>query len=136
MKYLIDTDVCVNIIRSKEGSMLRRVCAGELDLMSISSITVAELEHGAAKSSRPEQNSLALMQFLTPIHICNFDAKAARCYGGIRAELEKMGKRIGPMDMLIAAQALADKLILITNNYREFGRIKGLSTESWHEIQL
>jgi len=87
-----------------------------------------------APSSRPQQNYLALTQFLAPLRIRDFDKRAAHCYGELRATLENEGERIGAMDMLIAAQALADKLVLVTNNYREFGRIKGLSTESWHEI--
>jgi len=136
MKYLLDTDICINIIRSKEDSLLRMVCSQELEQMSISSITVAELEFGAAKSSKPDQNFLALTQFLTPLRTRDFDKKAAHCYGELRATLESEGKRIGAMDMLIAAQALADDLVLVTNNYREFGRIKGLSTESWHEIEM
>jgi len=137
MKYLLDTDICINIIRSKEDSLLRKVCALELEQLSVSSITVAELEFGAAKSSKPNQNFLALTQFLTPIQVRDFDKKAAHCYGELRATLESEGqRRIGAMDMLIAAQALADKLVLVTNNYREFGRIKGLSTESWHEVHM
>ena len=133
-EYLLDTDVCINIIRSKSGSILRKVCAEELEQISISSIAIAELEFGAAKSSRPEQNYLALTKIISPMRIRPFDQRAARAYGKLRMDLERQGKRIGQMDMLIAAQALADNLVLITNNYREFGRIEGLSTESWHEL--
>ena len=132
--YLLDTDICINIIRSKNESLLRKVTAKLLGQISISSITVAELEYGAAKSARPEQNYLALMQFLEPLCIHYFDESAAHQYGKIRADLERRGQVIGPMDMLIAAQALADGLVLVTNNYREFKRVNGLSTESWYEI--
>ena len=136
LNYLMDTDVCVNLIRSKEDSLIRKVCAQELEQISVSAITVAELEYGAAKSSRPEQNRLALTQFFEPLRIRDFDARVAHHYGNIRAELERKGERIGAMDMLIAAHALADNLVLITNNYREFGRIEGLSTESWYEMDI
>ena len=136
MRYLLDTDTCIDIIRSKNDSVLRKVCSHELEQLSVSTITVAELEYGAAKSSRPEQNYLALTQFLTPMLVRDFDQKAAHCYGILRADLEKVGKRIGSLDMLIAAQALADGLVLITNNYFEFGRVKGLRTEGWHVIEV
>ena len=136
MRYLVDTDVCINIIRSKDSSILKKVFSEEIEQMSISSITVAELECGAAKSSNPAQASLALAQFLSAVYVWDFDQRAACCYGKLRAELEKEGKRIGPYDMLIAAQALAEKLVLITNNYREFERVKGLCIESWSEFDL
>ena len=93
--------------------------------------TVAELESGVEKSSRPEQNSLALIQFLEPMRVRRFDERASHNYGRIRAELKRAGKRIDPLDMLVAAQALADNLVLVTKNYQEFRRIEGLSTESW-----
>ncbi|MDR2035728.1 MAG: type II toxin-antitoxin system VapC family toxin [Coriobacteriales bacterium] len=133
-EYLLDTDVCINIIRSKEDSILRRTCAEELEQISISSIAVAELEFGVVKSANPKQNYLALTKILSPMRIRPFDQRAAREYGKLRIALEEQGKRIGQMDMLIAAQALADNLVLVTNNYREFGRIEGLSAESWYEL--
>lgn len=136
VKYLMDTDICIHIIRSKDNSILRKVCAEELGQISLSAITVAELEVGAAKSSQSEKAYIALNEFLSPMTIRSFDQKAAHVYGSLRAQLEHAGKKIGAMDMLIAAQALAEGLVLITNNYREFGRVEGLSTESWYEINL
>ena len=133
-EYLLDTDVCITIIRSKNDSLIRKVVAQELEQLSVSSITVAELEYGVAKSSNPEKNACALMQFLEPFRIRHFDEKAAFCYGKIRASLEKQGEQIGPLDTLIASQAVAEKLVMVTNNYREFRRIKELSIESWYEI--
>lgn len=134
LEYLMDTDICIHIIRSKPDSLLRKVCAQEIEQISLSAITIAELEVGVQKSSEPERALAALTAFLTPLKIRTFDKNTARAYGKIRACLEQAGQRIGAMDMLIAAQALAEGLVLITNNYREFGRVEGLSTESWYEL--
>ena len=92
---------------------------------------MAELEYGAAKSSRPEQNRQALSLFLTPLEILPYDDRAAVHYGEIRSQLEKKGKVIGAMDMLIAAHARSLGLTLVTNNTREFKRIPHLEVENW-----
>ncbi len=134
LQYLMDTDVCIDIIRSKSDSIMRKVCAQELEQLSVSTVTIAELEVGVAKSSKSEQAAIALSQFLQPMRVRDFDARAARTYGIIRAKLERAGQRIGILDMFIAAQALTDNLVLITNNYREFKRVEGLCTESWYEL--
>ena len=99
--------------------------------MAISSITVSELEYGAAKSSSPDQNRNALLAFLSPLEILPFDDQAAFHYGNIRSYLEKAGKIIGSMDMLIAAHTRSIPLILVTNNYREFSRVPDLRIENW-----
>ena len=96
-----------------------------------SSITVAELEYGVARSKFPERNRVALTEFLVPFTILDFDQAAASCYGIIRASLEKRGKPIGPMDLLLSAQACVENLILVTNNLREFQRVEGLHAENW-----
>lgn len=136
INYLLDTDICINIIRSRESSVLRKIHSLEIDQISISALSVAELETGVAKSSQPNKNALALAQFLSFMQVLPFDQKAAHRYGTLRASLEAAGNKIGAMDMLIAAQALAEQLVLVTNNYREFKRVKGLSTESWFEVDL
>ena len=87
--------------------------------------------HGIEKSQSVEKNRLALALFLSPIQILPFDAEAAEAYGKIRADLEKRGTPIGPMDMLIAGHAKAEKLILVTNNTREFNRVNDLVVEDW-----
>jgi tRNA(fMet)-specific endonuclease VapC len=130
----LDTDTCINIIRSRKGSLIRKVTAMELEKLSVSTVTVAELHYGVAKSSAIEQNTMALTQFLAPMKVWGLDERAACLYGGIRADLQARGLVIGPYDMLIAAQALSCGLTLVTNNIREFKRIKGLSLESWHEL--
>jgi tRNA(fMet)-specific endonuclease VapC len=97
----------------------------------ISSITVAELEYGVAKSRYPEKNRVALIEFLSIFNTLNFDDKDAVEFGAIKSKLEKSGKIIGPMDLLLSAQAKAKKLTLVTNNIREFERIEGLRIENW-----
>jgi tRNA(fMet)-specific endonuclease VapC len=134
VSYLLDTDTCINIIRSRKDSLIRKVTAMGLEKLSVSTITIAELQYGVAKSSVIEQNTVALAQFLAPMKVREFDEKAASFYGSIRANLQAQGLVIGPYDMLIAAQALSYGLTLVTNNIKEFKRIKGLSLESWHEI--
>lgn len=135
MRYLLDTDTCINIIRSKDDALIRRVTAAEIENLSISTITIAELEFGAAKSTCPEQNTLALSRFLAPFRILAFDTKAAYLYGIARVRLQSLGQIIGPYDLLIAAHALADDLTLVTNNIKEFKRVDGLRLESWIELQ-
>jgi tRNA(fMet)-specific endonuclease VapC len=97
----------------------------------ISTITVSELQNGACKSKQIKKNIKRLEEFLGPFEIISYDENASTCYGEIRSFLEKQGNVIGPLDMLIAAHALSEKLILITNNEKEFKRIKSLKVENW-----
>jgi tRNA(fMet)-specific endonuclease VapC len=97
----------------------------------ISSISVAELQYGVYNSQNIEKNHVSLVEFLAPFEIIDFDDNDAEQFGKIRAELKKVGELIGPYDMLIAAQALAKNLILVTNNTNEFKRIDGLKLEDW-----
>ncbi len=105
--------------------------ANYMDGVSISAITLAELEHGVEKSAYPEKNAVALAQFLSIIDVLPFDDSAAMEYGRICAHLQRRGTPIGVMDNLIAAHAKAEKLILVTNNTREFERVPGLELENW-----
>jgi len=131
MKWMLDTNVCIAIIRCQPESALKRLRGKAIGQVGISSITLAELEFGAAKSQRSEQARLALAEFLLPLEIAPFDDAAAAAYGPVRAALEKKGKPIGPLDTLIAAHALALGTVLVTNNTREFARLPGLSVEDW-----
>lgn len=131
MKYILDTNICIYIIKKKPISVLNRLAKIKINDAGISSITLSELESGAAKSSNPDRNRVALIEFASLLEIYNYDAKAAREYGIIRADLERRGKIIGAMDMLITAQAKALNLILVTNNEKEFNRIPGLRIENW-----
>ena len=92
---------------------------------------MAELEHGVVKSGRSEENRIALLEFLSPFRILDFGQMAAYKYGIIRSTLEKEGRLIGPMDLLIAAHAVSESVVLVTNNEREFGRVPNLLVENW-----
>jgi tRNA(fMet)-specific endonuclease VapC len=101
------------------------------DDIAISAITVAELQYGANRSQHADRNRIALLEFLVPFSIIDFDQSAAAVYGSIRASLEAKGTPIGLMDLLLAAQALSEKLVLVTNNEKEFRRVDGLKIENW-----
>ncbi len=131
MHYLLDTNICIYIIKKHPIKVLNRLRQQSIGEVAVSSITLAELEYGADKSSRPEQNRNALLAFLSPLEILAFDGMAALHYGEIRAYLEKTGKIIGAMDMLIAAHARSISLTLVTNNTKEFSRIPNLHLENW-----
>lgn len=131
MKILLDTNICVYMIKNKPiivRERFERFVSGDI---AVSSITAAELQYGVEKSAAKEKNALALGAFLLPLEIVPFDLNSALVYGKIRAELERQGKPIGGMDMLIAAQAIAQGLTLITHNLKEFQRISGLNCETW-----
>jgi tRNA(fMet)-specific endonuclease VapC len=131
MRYLLDTDICIYIINKHPVKVFNRLRKCYIGDVAVSSITVAELEYGAAKSSIPDQNRNALLAFLSPLEIIPFDDQAAIHYGDIRSQLEKTGKMIGSMDMLIAAHARSIPLVLVTNNNSEFARVPDLRVENW-----
>jgi len=131
MNLLLDTNICIYMIKKKPPSVLKHFDAHAAGTLAVSSITVAELEFGVQKSQYPSQNQQALEQFLLPLMILDFDHEAARTYGKLRAWIEPRGKTIGALDMLIAAQALSKRLPLATNNVREFSRVPGLKVISW-----
>lgn len=131
MQYLLDTNICIYLIKQKPPNVLARFQALALSDVGISSITVAELEYGVFKSQQQEKNRSALMQFLIPLEVVEFDQAAAALYRAIRSNLESRGLVIGAMDMLIAAHALSLGVTLVSNNIREFSRIANLSLENW-----
>jgi len=131
MKYLIDTNICIYIINQRPPDVIKRFKKFDLGEIGISSITVSELQYGVEKSIHRKKNLLRLDHFLAPFEILPYDEAAARTYGQIRAVLEKEGSPVGPLDFLIAAQALSRELILVTNNEKEFNRIKQLKIENW-----
>ena len=133
MRYMLDTNICIYAIKKKPEAVIRRFLEHDPDEICISSITCAELMHGVEKSQAADRNRLALTLFLSPITVLDFDQKASAEYGKLRADLEKTGTPIGPMDMLIAGHAKAEGLILVTNNAREFCRVEGLRLENWAE---
>ncbi|GIK61055.1 MAG: type II toxin-antitoxin system VapC family toxin [Ignavibacteriota bacterium] len=131
MKYLLDTNICIYIIKKKPESIIKIFSKIKLGDVAISAITIAELYFGLAKSSKPNENTIALQEFLQPLVTLDFNSDDAVVYGRIRAELEANGQMIGAMDLLIAAIALSRELILVTNNEKEFSRIKDLKLENW-----
>lgn len=131
MKFLLDTNICIYLIRQKPLEVLQKFNTYKVGDIGISSITVAELEFGVQKSQFPQRNQQALTQFLLPLEIVNFDCAAAVVYGNLRAILEKRGTPIGSLDTLIAAHALSLQVTLITNNVREFNRVPNLKLDNW-----
>jgi tRNA(fMet)-specific endonuclease VapC len=131
MKVMLDTNICIAIIKRKPQQVLKRFTAYKVGEVGISWVTLAELEFGVAKSQHQEKNQAALDEFVLPLEIANFDREAARVYGRVRAALEKKGTPVGALDMLIGAHALFLGATLATNNTREFSRIKGLAVVDW-----
>lgn len=131
MNYMLDTNICIYIIKRKPQAVLERFLRTKISQIGISSITLSELLYGVSKSSRPEQNQFALTQFIAPLEILPYDDQAAQFYGDLRAHLEKKGTPIGSLDMLIAAHALAVPCTLATNNEKEFNRVPNLKVANW-----
>ena len=133
MTYMLDTNICIYVMKNKPERVLKRFEKEINHGICISSITLAELEYGMKHSSNPAKNERALLKFLLPLRILSFESSAASAYGEIRAYLQKQGAPIGPLDMLIAGHARSKGLILVTNNVREFARVPELKWENWAE---
>jgi tRNA(fMet)-specific endonuclease VapC len=133
LRYLLDTNTCVDYMNGRWPSVVARVQKSDPYDLRLSSVAVAELRYGADKSARPRENHARIDQLVQDLLCLDFDLDAAAAYGRIRAGLEAMGQPIGPNDLLIAAQALSQGLVLVTNNLREFQRVKGLRMENWRE---
>ena len=133
MAYILDTDTCIMLIRGRSPSSLTRLKQCQVGTVGISSITLAELQYGVAKSLEPSRNQAALLEFCAPLNILDFGLSASSAYGEIRSKLESKGNSIGPLDTLIAAHALSISATLVTNNEKEFRKITGLKVENWHK---
>jgi len=129
--YLLDSNICIYTINKRPIEVIEKVKAFRNDEICISSITISELEYGIQKSKIKSNSREALIKFLVPFEILNYDSCDAYEYGKIRAFLESKGKLIGPYDLQIAAQAISRNLILVTNNVKEFSRIPELRIENW-----
>lgn len=129
--YLLDTNVCVDYLTGRYPGVATRLHQLSPAAVATSSIAVAELRYGAQKSQRPAENHRRLDLLLEDLPVLDVDLGAAAAYGGLRRELERRGQLIGPNDMLIAAQALAHGVVLVTDNVSEFGRVEGLQVENW-----
>ena len=131
MKYLLDTNICIYIIKQNPKNVLARFDALQIGDVAISSVTLAELSYGVEKSQHDVKNRAALEEFILPLELVLFDKEATNHYGKIRAFLEKQGTLIGPLDLMIAAHALSLNLTLVTNNTKEFARVPHLKLENW-----
>lgn len=130
MAYLLDTDTCIYALK-QNARILEQLLSKSRNEVGVSVLTEAELRTGAAKSSSPIKTLRLVQNFLRPLAIADFTSEDAVAYAHIRAKLERAGTPIGPLDTLIAAQAVARNLTLVTNNQREFSRVPGLHIENW-----
>ena len=130
LRYLLDTNIVIYVLKRRPIEVLSTFNANA-NRMAISSITLAELLHGAEKSSRVNQNLAAIEDFCSRLAVLPYGPKAAQHYGAIRAALEKIGQPIGVNDMHIAAHARSEGLVLVTNNMGEFARVPALEAENW-----
>ena len=129
--YLLDTNICIYLIKNSYPFMTEKVFSYEPSDIAISSITVFELEYGAAKSKWGEETKRKLAVFLSPFTILPFSTEDAIAAGQVRAQLEKSGRPIGPYDTLIAAQGISRGLTVVTHNTDEFIRVPGIKLEDW-----
>ncbi len=130
LRYLLDTNIVIYVLKRRPVEVLSTFNANA-SRMAISSITLAELLHGAEKSSRVSENLAAVEDFCSRLEVLPYGPKAAQHYGAIRAALEKLGQPIGVNDMHIAAHARSEGLVLVTNNMGEFARVPALEAENW-----
>ena len=129
--YLLDTNICIYLIKNSYPFMTEKVFSYEPSDIAISSITVFELEYGAAKSKWGEETKRKLAVFLSPFTILHFSTEDAISAVQVRTELEKSGRPIGPYDTLIAAQGISRGLTVVTHNTEEFIRVPGIKLEDW-----
>jgi tRNA(fMet)-specific endonuclease VapC len=129
--YLLDTNICIFAIKKKSEDLLEKLSRNLENGILISSLTVAELEFGVSNSQFQEKNRFSLLEFLSIFSILDFRETDAIPYGEIKAYLRKKGAIIGPIDLLLAAQALFNDLVFVTNNTKEFSRIENLKIEDW-----
>ncbi len=130
LRNMLDTNLCIRVLRDRPASLRPRFDA-EAETLCISTITLTELLHGAAKSARPSGNRREIKRMAERLSVLAFDSHAAEHAGDIRAELERGGQMIGPYDILIAGHARSQGLVVITGNLQEFRRVDGLRSEDW-----
>ena len=130
LKYLLDTNIVIYVLKRRPKEVLE-IFNTNASRMAISSITLSELLYGAEKSANVDKNLEAIEEFISHLEVLPYNAKASQHYGQIKAALEKKGKIIGENDIHIAAHAISQGLILVTNNLREFKRVPNLALENW-----
>lgn len=130
LKYLLDTNICIYVINRRPPA-LRSIFNEQTGHMAISTVTLSELVYGAEKSAQVNQNLAVVESFAARLEVLPYGQEAAWHFGQIRSELERSGKTIGAYDLMIAAHARSEGLVLVTNNLREFKRVQGLRLENW-----
>ena len=130
LRYALDTNLCIRVLRDRPAALRDRFNR-EADSLSISTVVLTELLHGAAKSARADHNRHEVEHCAARLEVLSFDADAAAHAADIRAELEKHGQKIGAYDVLIAGHARSRGLIVVTGNLGEFRRVEGLRCEDW-----
>jgi len=130
-KYMLDTDICIFITRKSEPSLLERIESVPLEQQCISVVTLAELLYGVQVSSKKKANQEVVDLFAQHIEVLEWTPDAAKHYAEIRADLKKKGQQLGSNDLLIAAHARSIGAVIVTNNVKDFGRVKGLKLENW-----
>ena len=133
MHYLLDTNICIYLIKKRPPKVLERFRQHSPQDVAISTITLFELEYGVEKSQYQQRSKDALAKFLLPLNLINLDRPSAIEAAIIRAQLEKKGMPIGPYDLLIAGLARSRDMTLVTNNIKEFERVDDLHLENWAE---
>ena len=133
MHYLLDTNICIYLIKKRPTEVLERFRQHSPQDVAISTITLFELQYGVEKSQYPQRSKDALAKFLLPLTLMNLDRSSAIEAAVIRAQLEKKGMPMGPYDLLIAGLARSQDMTLLTNNIKEFERVVGLHVENWVE---
>ncbi len=131
MHYLLDTNICIYLIKKRPLAALERFRQYSPKDVAISTITLFELQYGIEKSQSRKRSEDALAKFLLPLNLIDFDRSTAVEAAIIRAQLEKKGMPIGPYDLLIAGLARSRNMTLVTNNIKEFDRIDNLDIENW-----
>ena len=129
--YMLDTNICIYIIKKRPISLLEKFNSIPMKNLCISVVTYAELQYGVERSSSKKMNQDIINDFVSHLVVLSWDMEAAREYGKIRSSLERKGTPIGNMDLLIAAHALSQKCTIVSNNLREFKRVKNLKYENW-----
>ena len=130
LRYLLDTNIVIYVLKRRPVEVLAKFNANA-SRMAISSITLAELMHGAEKSQRVSENLSAIEDFSSRLQVLPYGTKAAQHYGAIRAALERLGQSIGVNDLHLAGHARSEGLVLVTNNVAEFERVPALELENW-----
>ena len=133
MRYLLDTNICIYLIKKRPSAVLERFRQHSPQDVAISAITLFELHYGIEKSQHRQRAEVALAKFLLPLSLIDIDQSAAIEAAAIRAKLEKNGMPIGPYDLLIAGLARSRAMTLVTNNTKKFERIVDLHLENWVE---